>query len=114
MIAYVPVPVPGSIAISKFKSIARSTPSNTLILDVRDDSEVTGGKIKGALHIPTQDVAARLSEIPKGKLVIAHCKTGVRASMAYQTLKDNGYNAMFLNAKIDIDPKGNIKVTPKF
>lgn len=113
-IVYVPVPVPGSIAIEKFKAMARTMPSDALILDVRDDSEVSGGRIKGSLHIPTQDVAGRLGEIPRGKLVVAHCKTGVRASMAYQTLKDNGYNVMFLDAKIDIDSQGNVKVTPKF
>lgn len=113
-IVFIPVPVPGAIAISKFRAIAASMPSDTLILDVRDDSEVAGGKISGALHIPTQEVASRLGEIPKGKKVVVHCKTGVRASMAYQTLKDNGYNAMFLNAKIAIDSSGKAKVTPKF
>lgn len=113
-IVYVPVPVPGAIEIARFKSMITSPPSNALILDVRDDSEVKTGMIKGALHIPTQDVASRLAEIPKDKLIIAHCKSGVRASMAYQTLKDNGYNAMFLDAGIDIDPSGKVKIKPKF
>ncbi len=111
-IVYVPKALPGSIAISEFKTIAKGS-SNAIILDVRDDDEVAGGMIKGALHIPTKDVAARLSEIPKGKKVIAHCKTGVRASMAYQTLKENGYNAAFLNAKISVAKNGKFKITAK-
>lgn len=112
-IVYVPKPVPGSIAIGKFKALVDSKSSDTIILDVRDDVEVAEGMIKGAMHIPTQDVITRLSEIPKNKKVVVHCKTGTRASMAYQTLKENGYKASFLNAKIAIDPKGNVKITPK-
>ncbi|MBU2643965.1 hypothetical protein KKI24_04605 [bacterium] len=112
-IVYVPKPVPGSIAIKQFKAIAAALPANTLILDVRDEGETKEGAIKGALHIPTQDVPARLSEIPKDKKIVIHCKTGVRASMAYQTLKENGYNAQFLDAKIAFDPSGKLKVTPR-
>ncbi|NQU64636.1 MAG: rhodanese-like domain-containing protein [SAR324 cluster bacterium] len=111
-IVYVPKPIPGSIDIKQFKALASSTPSDTLILDVRDDAEAAGGMIKGALHVQTQDVAARLSEIPKHKKVIIHCKTGTRASMAYQTLKENGYNAQFLNAKIKIAKNGSFKIKP--
>lgn len=109
-IVYVPKPVPGSIAVKEFKALAGSMSSDTIILDVRDDAEVATGMIKGAMHIPTQDVAARLSEIPKGKKVVVHCKSGTRASMAYQTLKESGYTVSFLNARIDIDPQGNFKI----
>jgi len=109
-IVYVPKALPGSVAISEFNAIAQGS-SNAIILDVRDDDEAAGGMIKGALHIPTEEIATRLSEIPKGKKVVAHCKTGVRASMAYQTLKENGYNAAFLDAKIKVAKDGKFKIT---
>ncbi len=109
-IAYVPKPVKGSIAVSEFKAIASSMPSNAVILDVRDANEVAGGIIKGAINIPTQDVAARLSEIPKDKKIVIHCRSGIRASMAYHTLKEKGYDAHFLNAKISVSSDGKFKI----
>ncbi len=36
--------------------------------------------------------------------------TGVRAEMAYHKLKEKGYNCRFLNAKVEIDDKGNFKI----
>jgi rhodanese-related sulfurtransferase len=69
--------------------------------------------IKGALLIPDEELAARIAEVPKDKQVITHCATGVRAEMAYHKLKDAGYKAAFLNADVEIDKSGNLKVTPK-
>ncbi len=109
-IVYVPKPVKGSIAANDFKAIASNMPADAVILDVRDATEVAGGMIKGAIHIPTQEVGARLSEIPRGKKVVIHCRTGIRASMAYQTLKEKGFDAYFLNAKISINPDGSFKI----
>jgi rhodanese-related sulfurtransferase len=109
-IVYVPKPVKGSIAVSEFKAIAKSMPADAVILDVRDVAEVSGGMIKGAINIPTQEVASRMSEIPKGKKVVIHCRSGIRASMAYQTLKEKGYDAFFLNAKISIAPDGSFEI----
>ena len=109
-IVYVPMPVAGAIKIKDFDRVAKSQPSNALILDVRDYDEIKTGVIKGSLNIPTQDVATNLSKIPKNKEIIVHCKTGTRASMAYQTLKENGYNVKFLNAKIEITADGKYKI----
>lgn len=109
-ITYVPKPVPGSISVKAFQKIARSTPSNTIIIDVRDAEETAKGMLKGAINIPTQDISSRLSEIPKGKKVVVHCKSGTRASMAYQTLKENGFDAYFLNATILIKSDGKFKI----
>jgi rhodanese-related sulfurtransferase len=112
-VAYVPKPRPGSITIDEFSKLARNTPADVLILDVRNADEANAGMIKGALLIPDEDLAARMAEVPKDKRVIAHCSTGIRAEMAYHKLKDAGYKAGFLNADIAIDKAGNFKVTPK-
>ena len=109
-IEYVPKPVLGAIKVAEFKKIAHKTPSDTLLLDVRDFSEAKSGMLKGALNIPTQDVPMNLHKIPKDRKVVVHCKTGVRASMVYETLKENGYNVRFLNAKIKIKPDGSYKI----
>jgi len=112
-IAYVPKPRPGSIAVDEFNKLARGTPPDVLILDVHNQDEANAGMIKGAMLIPDEDLAARIGELPKGKRIIAHCSTGIRAEMAYHKLKDAGYKAGFLNADIEIDKAGNFKVTSK-
>jgi len=107
---YVPKPRPGSIAIDEFQEIARERPANTLILDVRNRDEGNAGMIKGALLIPDEEVLDRLAEIPKDKMIVVHCSTGVRAEMAYHKLKEKGYNVKFLSSKIDIDKDGNFTI----
>jgi rhodanese-related sulfurtransferase len=112
-IAYAPKPRPGSIAVDEFNKLAQATPADVLILDVRNPDEANTGMIKGAVLIPDEDLAARIAELPKDKRIIAHCSTGIRAEMAYHRLKDAGYKSGFLNAEIEIDKKGNFKVTAK-
>ncbi|MGE5666194.1 MAG: rhodanese-like domain-containing protein [Betaproteobacteria bacterium] len=112
-VAYAPKPRPGSLPAEEFTTLAKNTPAGVLILDVRNQDEANAGMIKGALLIPDEDLVARMAEVPKGKRVIAHCSTGIRAEMAYHKLKDAGYKAGFLNADIDIDKAGNFKVAPK-
>ena len=109
-IAYVPKPVPGSIEVAEFKKIANDKPADTIILDVRTLTEVHSGMIAGALHIPTEEVIHSLDKLPQNKRIVVHCKTGIRAAMVYQTLKENGYKASFLNAKINIKPDGSYRI----
>jgi rhodanese-related sulfurtransferase len=112
-VAYAPKPRPGSIAVDEFSKLAKATPADVIILDVRNVDEANAGMIKGAVLIPEEDLAARIAELPKDKRIIIHCTTGIRAEMAYHKLKDAGYKAGFLNAEIDIDKQGKIKVASK-
>jgi rhodanese-related sulfurtransferase len=112
-VAYAPKPRPGAIAVDEFNKLARNTPADVLILDVRNQDEANAGMIKGAMLIPDEDLLARMAEVPKDKRVIAHCSTGIRAEMAYHKLKDAGYKSGFLNADLEIDKAGNFKVTAK-
>lgn len=112
-IVYVYKPRPGEITIEEFKAIAEKRPADKLILDVRDEDEAMQGMLLGAINIPVGQVAARLAELPKGKEIVVHCVTGIRAEMAYGTLKANGYNARFLNAVIQVDPDGKYEITKK-
>jgi len=38
--------------------------------------------------------------LSKGKEIIVHCGTGMRAQMAYSTLTNAGYKSRFLNDKV--------------
>lgn len=109
-IVYTPKPRPGELSIDDFKKIAAAAPADTIILDVRSQDEANTGMIKGAKLVPDEELLDRLAELPKDKLIITHCSTGVRAEMAYHQLKEKGYNVRFLNAKVDIDKDGNAKI----
>ncbi len=68
--------------------------------------------IKGAILIPDEELAARIGELPKGKKIVTHCSTGVRAEMAYHKLKAAGYDAAFVYAVVDVKKNGTFTVTP--
>lgn len=112
-IAYAPKPRAGSLPAAEFSALARNTPAEVLILDVRNTDEANAGMIKGAMLIPDEEITARIAEIPKGKRIVTHCLTGIRAEMAYHKLKDAGFNAAFLNADIAVAKDGSFKITPR-
>nr|WP_268741239.1 rhodanese-like domain-containing protein [Trichlorobacter lovleyi] len=84
---------------------------NVVILDVRNPTERATGQFKGSIHIPSEEIGTRYSEIPKDKLVIVHCSTGIRAGIAYETLKAKGFtNLKALNANVKFE-NGKYKIT---
>lgn len=44
-----------------------------VLLDVRSDAAWRNGHAEGALHVPLNDVASRLAQLPKEKLIAAYC-----------------------------------------
>ena len=98
---------------AEFTTLAKNTPADVLILDVRNADEAAQGMIKGSLLIPDEELAARLAEVPKNKRIVTHCLTGIRAEMAYHKLKEAGYNAAFLNNEIEVAKDGSFKITPR-
>ena len=64
-----------------------------ILLDVRENSELTQGVIKGAKHIPMSNLSKRVSELEKFKdrKVIAYCRSGQRSSHACRVLKKNDF-----------------------
>lgn len=109
---FVPKPRPGSISAAEFTKIAEAAPAErgAVILDVRNADEIKNGVIKGALTIPEPQLLARLSEIPKGRPVLCHCSTGIRAELAYHLLKEKGYDVRFLPTEITIIDSGEFTI----
>ncbi len=66
---------------------------NILILDVRTPDEYTHSHLPGAMNIPHTEIEARLSELPddRSSEIVVHCKTGRRAGIARETLRNEGY-----------------------
>jgi len=100
---------PQDIAIPDFLKLLDDP--NVVILDVRGASERTTGQFKGALNIPFEEISVRYKEIPKDKTVIINCATGIRSSIAYETLKAKGFtNLKVLNANVKFE-NGKYKIT---
>ena len=60
------------------------------ILDVRRALERAGSRLDGALHIPLQDLRARIGEVPGGEIWV-HCRSGYRAVIAASLLQAAGH-----------------------
>lgn len=61
-----------------------------LVLDVRTALEFEGERIEGARNIPLEQLDARIEEIPEESDVVVVCRTGVRATIAADTLARAG------------------------
>lgn len=67
---------------------------NVVLLDVRPQDEFESGHISGALSIPIEQLAERLSEIPSDKTVVAYCRGPfcVFADEAVKLLHQHNFN----------------------
>jgi rhodanese-related sulfurtransferase len=60
------------------------------IIDVREEAEYLVGTIPGARNIPLKEIRQRAGEIDKQRETVVVCKIGLRAYLAYLTLKHLG------------------------
>ena len=68
--------------------------TESLIIDVRTDSEWNDGFIEDAKHIPINDLEKRLMEIQafKDEPIFTYCAAGKRAERAKNLLIRNGFS----------------------
>lgn len=60
------------------------------VLDVRNSAEWSEGHIAQAHHVMLGTLAARLSEVPKDKTILVHCRSGARSAIAASILQAGG------------------------
>lgn len=61
-----------------------------VLLDVREDYEWAAGHVRGALHIPLDDVPARLDEVDPDRELLVICRTSGRSFRLLQYLAMRG------------------------
>lgn len=75
--------------------LARISDGDAVVLDVRPRPEYAGGHLPGAVHIPVEELAERLAELPADREIIAYCRGRycVLAHDAVRLLNRRGYRA---------------------
>jgi rhodanese-related sulfurtransferase len=62
------------------------------VLDVREPAEVDAGAIEGSVRIPLGALQSRVDELDRSKLLVVHCKSGYRSSIATSLLRRAGFH----------------------
>ncbi len=65
--------------------------SSKILLDVRNEMEVSNGAIKNFINIPLDSLRNRLNELDKNKEIIVTCQVGLRGYLATRILQQNGF-----------------------
>ncbi|WP_024954612.1 rhodanese-like domain-containing protein [Sulfurospirillum arcachonense] len=68
-----------------------------VLIDIRFAEEYEAWHMGFSKNIPLNELANRLHELPKDKLIITACPHNDRANIARMFLVLNGYNARYLN-----------------
>jgi len=97
------IPAKGEVILVDFQKVVEGQVTDVTILDVRTKEEADAGKFETAKHIPLDELASRVGELPKDKKVFIHCSTGARAEMAAKELEKNGYEAFYLVAEVECE-----------
>ena len=86
-----------------------------IVLDVRSDEEFKSGHIVNAVNISHDHLTDKLSLLSqklagdKSALIIVHCRSGRRAAMAEEILRDNGFsNVRHLSGDMNAWQKNNL------
>jgi len=80
------------VAIAQWHEVPKLVEEGALVLDVRDASERTGGIIPGSVSIPLGELRQKLDELPRDRLILAHCASGQRSYNACRLLMQHGYS----------------------
>ncbi|MGY0159690.1 FAD-dependent oxidoreductase [Edwardsiella tarda] len=84
----------GDTAICHVADLEQRDPARQCLLDIRSDEELaTFGTYPQALHIPLDELRARLDELPRDKEILIGCQSGLRGHVAYRLLVQQGFRA---------------------
>jgi rhodanese-related sulfurtransferase/DNA-binding HxlR family transcriptional regulator len=73
-------------AVDSTELLRRLGAGDVVVLDVRPGPEYHGGHLPGALHIPLEELADRLGELPADREVVAYCR-GRYCVMAHDAVR---------------------------
>ena len=74
--------------------------SGALLLDMRSKGERQASLIPGSKHIPVEQLASELGQLPKSKVIVCQCASGHRSGIAARQLRAQGFDARSLSGGI--------------
>lgn len=77
----------------------------TIILDIREELELIGGKFDNSVNIPLSELRKRYTELPKDKEIWTYCAVGLRGYIATRFLSQKGYRVKNLAGGIKSEEK---------
>lgn len=88
----------GGVSPAVFKQLQAS---GAVVIDVRNNKDAKKGIINGAIHIPLNKLEGQLGSLDKSKKTVVYCNSGPIAAIAYNILKNNGFNnSNYLAARV--------------
>ncbi len=90
----------GLVDIDSLEALLRS--SRTALIDVRPEEEFLAGHLPSARSIPLEELASRVGELPRSRLIVAYCRGPhcLLADRAVDLLTDHGLRARRLEAGV--------------
>jgi len=79
------------ITVQEFAELREQEPDRVAVLDVRERGERSGGVIEKSVGIPLGELKSRTGELDREKLLVVHCKSGYRSSIATSLLRRAGF-----------------------
>jgi NADPH-dependent 2,4-dienoyl-CoA reductase/sulfur reductase-like enzyme/rhodanese-related sulfurtransferase len=88
----------GDMEIAHWSELDALQKSGAILIDLRTKLELKHtGEIRGALHIPIDDLRSRLSELDKQNTYIPFCAVGFRGYLGHRILVQNGFRSRNLS-----------------
>ena len=79
------------IDLDETKEMLEKEGDKVIVVDVRRDDEWVAGHVKGAMHVPIDDLLDRMDEVPQDKKLLFICAAGVRSGLACEMAAAMGY-----------------------
>ena len=68
---------------------------DSILIDIRSQTEFENETIDGAIHIFTPELRAKYTELPKDKKIVLFCNTGFQSYVASRILIQRGFNNVY-------------------
>jgi len=76
------------------------TSGGALLLDVRSKGERQATLIPGSRHVPLEQLAGQLKQLPKDRVIVCQCASGHRSGIAARQLRAEGFDARSVSGGI--------------
>jgi hydroxyacylglutathione hydrolase len=79
------------ITVEEFSELLEKEGDHIAVLDVREPGEVEAAAMDNSIRIPLGQLQNRTAELDASKLIVVHCKSGYRSSVATSILRRAGF-----------------------